>query len=185
MLRQVIRWFIHTPSSVEERLDARQVRQTRQIARQPCSPLKPQSTAQIQPKREVRYVRPETISGKCYVIDGDTIKIGQMRLRLAGIDAPELNHPWGKKAKWELVAMCEASKFMARIEPDISYDRLVATCFLPDGRDLSAEMVRKGLALDWPEYSKGEHSHLEPDGARKKHWKAAARQRGHMHIVHK
>ena len=98
----------------------------------------------------VRYVRPETISGKCYVIDGDTIKIGQMRLRLAGIDAPELNHPWGKKAKWELVAMCEAAKFMARIEPDISYDRLVATCFLPDGRDLSAEMVRKGLALDWP-----------------------------------
>ena len=72
-----------------------------------------------------------TLSGKCYVIDGDTIQIGKVRLRLAGIDAPELEHPWGKKAKWELVRLCKGQIITARIEPDISYDRVVATCFLP------------------------------------------------------
>ena len=128
---------------------------------------------------------PSTVTGKCYVIDGDTIQIGKVRLRLAGIDAPEMEHPWGKKAKWELMQLCKGQVITARLEPGISYDRLVATCFLPDGRDLSAEMVRCGLALDWPTFSRGKYAHLEPSGARRKHWKAAARQRGDMRAFHK
>ncbi|SFO02944.1 nuclease homologue [Roseovarius lutimaris] len=119
------------------------------------------------------------------MVDGDTIRIGKVSLRLAGIDAPELEHPWGKKAKWELVSLCKGQIITAEIEPELSYDRLVATCFLPDGRDLSAEMVRMGMALDWPKFSGGKYKHLEPEGVRKKHWKAAARQRGHMQVFHK
>ncbi len=126
-----------------------------------------------------------TLTGKCYVVDGDTIRIGKVNIRLAGIDAPELDHPWGKKAKWELVHLCKGQVITAEIEPEISYDRLVATCFLPDGRDLSAEMVKRGMALDWPKFSGGKYAHLEPEGVRKKHWKAAARQRGHMHVFNK
>lgn len=126
-----------------------------------------------------------TLTGKCYVVDGDTIRIGKVVLRLAGIDAPELDHPWGQKAKWALVQLCRGQEIRAELEPDISYDRVVATCYLPDGRDLSAEMVKLGLALDWPKFSGGKYAHLEPDGARKKHWKAAARQRGHMRIFNK
>lgn len=126
-----------------------------------------------------------TLTGKCYVVDGDTIRIGEVRLRLAGIDAPELEHPWGIKAKWELIHLCKGQIITAEIEPEMSYDRLVATCFLPDGRDLSAEMVRRGMALDWTKFSGGKYKHLEPEGVRKKHWKAAARQRGHMHVFNK
>jgi endonuclease YncB( thermonuclease family) len=125
------------------------------------------------------------IEGTCSVVDGDTIRIGNVSLRLAGIDAPELDHPWGQKAKWELVKLCKGHVITAQIEPLMSYDRLVATCYLPDGRDLSAEMVSLGLALDWPKFSLGKYAHLEPAGARKKHWKAAARQRGHMNIFNK
>lgn len=125
------------------------------------------------------------VEGTCSVVDGDTIRIGNVSLRLAGIDAPELDHPWGQKAKWELVKLCKGQVITAKIEPLMSYDRLVATCYLPDGRDLSAEMVRLGLALDWPKFSSGKYAHLEPAGVRKKHWKAAARQRGHMHIFNK
>jgi endonuclease YncB( thermonuclease family) len=126
-----------------------------------------------------------TLTGKCYVVDGDTIRIGKVSLRLAGIDAPELEHPWGKKAKWELVQLCKGQIITAEIEPEISYDRLVATCLLPDGRDLSAEMVNQGMALDWPKFSGGKYVQLEPQGVRKKHWKAAARQRGHMAVFKK
>lgn len=154
-------------------------------------------TSQRQMKRSLRVVetvasepeieqdQPATLTGKCYVIDGDTIQIGKVRLRLAGIDAPEMEHPWGKKAKWELVKMCKGQTITAELEPDISYDRVVATCYLPDGRDLSAEMVKIGLAIDWPKFSGGKYAPFEPDGVRKKHWKAAAKQRGHMAVFNK
>ena len=46
---------------------------------------------------------PQVILGRCHVIDGDTIAIGKQKIRLAGIDAPELSKPYGKKAKWALV----------------------------------------------------------------------------------
>ncbi|MFV2053225.1 thermonuclease family protein [Aliiroseovarius sp. YM-037] len=146
-----------------------------------ASPQRPVTNPRTQPSPQLET----TLTGKCYVVDGDTIRIGKVSLRLAGIDAPELEHPWGQKAKWELVRLCKGQVITAEIEPEISYDRVVATCFLPDGRDLSAEMVRRGLALDWPKFSGGKYSHLEPDDARKKHWKAAARQRGHMHVFNK
>ena len=138
-----------------------------------------------QAKTYSSFEHENTITGHCHVVDGDPIRIGNVNLRLAGIDAPELDHPWGQKAKWELVALCRGHKVRAELEPDMSYDRVVATCYLPDGRDLSAEMVKCGLALDWPKYSGGKYSQLEPEGVRKKHWKAAARQRGHMSVFNK
>ena len=35
-------------------------------------------------------VKVQTISGTCWVIDGDTIAIGEQKIRLAGINAPEM-----------------------------------------------------------------------------------------------
>jgi micrococcal nuclease len=119
-----------------------------------------------------------SLRGQCWVIDGDTIVIDQIRLRIAGIDAPELDHPWGQQAKWALVQLCKGKIVTARIKPEVTYDRLVAECFLPDGRDLAAELVRNGLALDWPKFSGGKYKHLEPAHARRRHWRADARQRG-------
>lgn len=118
------------------------------------------------------------LQGRCWVIDGDTIVIDKVHLRLAGIDAPELDHPWGQQSKWALVQLCKGQTVTARIKPEVSYDRVVAECFLPDGRDLAAELVRSGLALDWPKFSGGKYRHLEPENVRRKLWRAAARQRG-------
>ena len=137
------------------------------------------------PPTQFRPSHETTLTGKCFVVDGDTIRIGRVNVRLAGIDAPELDHPWGQKAKWELVQLCKGQIITAQIEPEKSHDRVVATCYLPDGRDLSAEMVRRGMAIDWPKFSGGKYKYLEPDGIRQRHWKAAARQRGNMHVFHK
>lgn len=126
-------------------------------------------------------VQAETIlRGTCWVIDGDTIVIDKVHLRLAGIDAPELDHPYGQQSKWALVNLCKGQTITARILPEISYNRLVAHCTLPDGRDLAAEMVRCGLALDWPKFSGGKYRHLEQPDARRKLWRADARQRGKL-----
>lgn len=119
---------------------------------------------------------PGILEGRCHVIDGDTIVIDGIKLRLAGIDAPELDHPWGLKSKWTLVHLCRWQTVTARLRPELSYDRVVAECFLPDGRDLAAELVKRGLALDWPKFSGGKYRHLEPPDARQKLWRANVRQ---------
>lgn len=117
-----------------------------------------------------------TLSGKCYVIDGDTIVIKHTHIRLAGIDAPELDQPFGQASKWALVRMVKGQEITAEVQCDMSYDRVVATCRLPDGRDIAGELVRQGLALDWATFSKGKYAALEPDGVRRKLWKTHARQ---------
>lgn len=118
------------------------------------------------------------VVGPCYVIDGDTIDIRGTRLRLAGIDAPELDHPYGKVAKFHLIKLCRGQEVRAVFEGALSHDRSVATCFLPDGRDLSAEMVKAGLAVDWRKFSGGKYRGFEPEGVRKKLWRCDARQKG-------
>jgi len=121
----------------------------------------------------------QPLIGKCHVIDGDTIVINRVHIRLFGIDAPELDHPYGNKAKWAMIHLCKGQTIRAvptgaaRID---AYERMVATCFLPDGRDLSAELVKQGLALDWPKYSDGVYRQYEPQGVRKKLWRANVRQ---------
>lgn len=121
-----------------------------------------------------------TLRGRCWVIDGDTIVIDKVHIRLSGIDAPELDHPWGQKAKFALVALCRGQIVTAVTDGSVSHERAVAMCHLPDGRDLGAEMVRAGFALDWPRYSGGRYRHLEAPDARKRLWRADARQKGRM-----
>ena len=154
-----------------------------QSHRTTTEPLQPLLRTQAAPRAiGVNLPQPlpmETVlRGRCWVIDGDTIVINNIRLRLAGIDAPELDHPWGQRSKWAMVQLCKGQTVTARIKPELSYDRMVAECFLPDGRDLGAELVRSGLALDWPKFSGGKYRHLEPEDARRKLWRAQARQRG-------
>ncbi len=125
------------------------------------------------------------LEGPVYVVDGDTIVIRKTQIRLFGVDAPEIDHPFGNKAKWALVSLCKGQTVRAEVMEQDSHGRTVARCYLHDGRDLSAEMVKLGLALDWPKFSGGEYCSLEMPDARKKLWLAAARQRGHMHVWQK
>ncbi len=123
--------------------------------------------------------------GSAYVIDGDSIVIKGTQIRLFGVDAPEINHPYGKKAKWALVKLCKGMEIRAEMIAVDAHERTVAKCFLPDGRDLSAEMVKQGLAIDWPKFSGGLYACLETPDARKKLWLANARQKGHLHVWRK
>lgn len=122
------------------------------------------------------------LTGAAYVVDGDTIKIGNRQIRLFGIDAPEMSHPYGKKAKWAMHALCKGQIVRAEVKETDAHGRTVAQCYLPDGRDLSAELVKQGLAIDWPKFSGGKYQNLETTDARKKMFLAVARQKGQMHL---
>lgn len=128
---------------------------------------------------------PRVLQGPAYVTDGDTITIQKTQVRLYGIDAPELHHPYGKKAKWAMVRLCNGHHIRAEITDEDEYGRTVAKCYLPDGRDLSGELVKQGLAIDWPKFSGGKYSHLEVAGIRKKLWLADARQKGRIYVWEK
>lgn len=76
--------------------------------------------------------------------------------------------PWGQKSKWAMVEICKGQVITARLDGERSFDRLVGTCFLPDGRDIGAEIIKEGLALDLPHFSGGKYRQFEPEGARNK-----------------
>lgn len=127
----------------------------------------------------------QVVIGSAFVIDGDTVVIDNKSLRLFGIDAPELDHPYGQKAKFALIRLCKGQKIRAEISGVDAHSRFVARCTLSDGRDLSAEMVKQGLALDWAKFSGGCYRHLETTDARKRLWLADARQKGRMDVWEK
>ena len=91
-----------------------------------------------------------------------------------------MDHPYGKNAKSALLKLCQGQRVRAVFDGSSSHERNVATCYLPDGRDLSAEMVKLGLAIDWPKFSDGKYQGLEVDGIRRKLWRFDARQKGRM-----
>ena len=94
------------------------------------------------------------------VIDGDTIDVfhaGQeVRVRLLGIDTPEINHPergeepFGREASTFTRSKLLGKQIFLRVDPvaddhDI-YGRLLRYVELEDGTDFSAELVRGGYA---------------------------------------
>lgn len=88
----------------------------------------------------------------------------------------------GKRQKRALFTLCKGYSVRAEITSQDVHGRTVAKCYLADGRDLSAEMVKQGLAIDWPKFSKGKYKDLEVIEIRKKLWLADARQKGRMDV---
>ena len=101
--------------------------------------------------------------GVVRVIDGDTLDVGGVRVRLHGIDAPELGQSCQISAgqDWDCgtwvsrevraryqgaTASCDA------VEKD-RFGRVVATCRV-DGADIGRRLVRDGMAVAFRKYSK-------------------------------
>ena len=132
------------------------------------SPWATQRQTQKKPVRLPVFPITGEIEGKVHVIDRDTIVLNRSKIRLAGVDAPELDQPWGQKSKWAMVSICKGQTITAKLNGEQSHDRLVGTCYLPDGCDIGAELIKQGLALDWSKFSGGKYRHLEPKGVRGK-----------------
>ncbi len=83
--------------------------------------------------------------------DGDTISVlrrghEQIRVRVAGIDCPELQPDFGRRAK-ELTSRLVFGRVVSVTPVDTdAYGRLVARVRCEDGQDLSLALVRAGLA---------------------------------------
>ena len=92
-----------------------------------------------------------TVSGQAKVIDGDTIDIDGVRIRLDGIDAPEATQTCGRRwiGSWscgeaaasELAKLVTAQPVTCESRGTDKYGRMLGSCFA-GGLDINAEMVK-------------------------------------------
>lgn len=104
----------------------------------------------------------ETLTGKPYVTDGDTVKISGERIRLEGIDAPEWNQQCknasGKAYDCGIVSTAALRNKIGRNSIRCEgtkrdrYGRFLGICYL-NTLDLNGWMVRNGYALAYARYS--------------------------------
>ena len=89
--------------------------------------------------------------------DGDTILVMREgraeKVRLAGIDCPELNQPYGQAAKRFVLQVAAQQTVTVQAVTTDRYGRTVGEVVLPDGRSLNQEVVRAGYAWWYRKYS--------------------------------
>nr|WP_245355454.1 thermonuclease family protein [Rhizobium leguminosarum] len=95
-------------------------------------------------------------SGAFHAADGDSLTLGDERLRLEGIDAPELNQSCTRAAREALQGMVLASGTLCQGSRHDRYDRLLVICRSGAGGDINAAMVRRGMAISYGGYAREE-----------------------------
>ena len=95
------------------------------------------------------------------VIDGDTIRLGDVKIRFSGIDAPEINQTCvasegkvacGKISRDLLIEKVTNNKISCTDEGKDFYGRGLGECFV-NGESLSSYLVREGFAFAYRKYS--------------------------------
>lgn len=102
---------------------------------------------------------PQAVTGRVVgVHDGDTITVltasnHQIRVRLSGIDAPELRQAFGSRSKQALSGKVFGQEVVLTVKNKDRYGRTVADVWL-DKRWINLELVREGWAWMYRSYSK-------------------------------
>lgn len=120
---------------------------------------------------------PVPVAGqKIYIVDGDSFTVGARKLRLDGIDAPELKQmcreaagqdwPCGRAARAALETLLLAPGLTCEAEASDRYGRALATCQSPSMPDVAAAQVRNGMAVSH-EFNGMRNYGSEEDEARK------------------
>ena len=92
------------------------------------------------------------------VTDGDTLRLGEKRVRLWGIDAPEIHQEcngWaaGIEASRTLRELVKGHEVVCENRGYDQYGRMIGLCRV-DGLDIQAAMVRAGMAWAFTKYSR-------------------------------
>jgi endonuclease YncB( thermonuclease family) len=117
-----------------------------------------------------QHVPGEPVTGRARVIDGDSLEIAGVRIRLFGIDAPERDQncrdgdgrtfDCGRKAARALVSAIAGREVTCTPVDFDRYRRNVAICVAGDS-DLGEAMVRSGHAFDLARISRGRYAQAE------------------------
>ncbi len=123
----------------------------------------------------LRREAPDAVfNGPFHAVDGDTLSIGGLRMRLRGIDAPEMKQRCGGgDSQWACgVSARKALQAMAATDAVCSahgtdkYRRRLVRCTL-GGKDVGATLVRGGFAVAYGDYT---HEEAEARAERRGIW---------------
>jgi endonuclease YncB( thermonuclease family) len=120
---------------------------------------------QVKPRTFLGYVQSEIPNGEASVHDGDTFWLGEVSLRLWGVDAPELNQECrgvdncGEAARRHLESLligalvqCDQKRSMNSARFSESFGRPLVTCWVRSGAyrsDVGERMIADGYALPY------------------------------------
>jgi endonuclease YncB( thermonuclease family) len=103
------------------------------------------------------------ITGKPRIVDGDTLHINQTKIRLHGIDAPEMKQTCrtsegkeqlcGQLAKQALEKLVRGQDVTCKGDTRDRYKRLITVCYVGPF-NLNEQMVTDGWAMAYRKYSK-------------------------------
>jgi endonuclease YncB( thermonuclease family) len=103
-------------------------------------------------------------TGRPEVVDGDTLRLADLTIRLKGVDAPEMQqtcerggrrYRCGEVAKDALIARIGDGTIACRLAGRDRYGRSLGFCSV-DGRDIGAWLVEEGLAVGYNDYEREE-----------------------------
>jgi endonuclease YncB( thermonuclease family) len=105
------------------------------------------------------------------VKDGDTIVVShdgsELTVRFEGIDCPESGQPFDERATQTTRELALGKTVTIRSTGKDTYGRTLARVFLPDGKELSREILARGCGWWFRKYSKDESlGQLEDDARR-------------------
>ncbi len=98
------------------------------------------------------------------VVDGDSLRFGTERVRLLGIDAPELKqtckretgvYACGREARLELARYAQSGSFSCEGWRRDRYGRLLVTC-KSGSKDVNSLLVESGWAVSYGQYGQEE-----------------------------
>ncbi len=104
----------------------------------------------------------QNITGKAVVLDGDTLKIDGISIRLHGIDAPETRqncwkndkeYPCGRASTTFLKRLINGQAVTCKIIDTDVYGRKVGKCSIAGNIDINAQMVLSGHAIAYLYFS--------------------------------
>jgi endonuclease YncB( thermonuclease family) len=100
---------------------------------------------------------PPRFTGEARASDGDSLRIGSDRIRLVGLDAPELDQvcwrdngsewPCGRAARDHMAVLLSHGAVACSTTGTDKYGRFLATCESALGDDLGASQVENGFAI--------------------------------------
>ncbi|WP_019223275.1 thermonuclease family protein [Bartonella rattaustraliani] len=117
------------------------------------------------PSHEADFISKRSIKGQALIIDGDSIMISSVKIRLVGIDAPELQqscgtkkaqYPCGLEAKKYLEQLIGNQPVTCRWHKRDKYHRILATCRTKKVSNINATLVRNGWAVSYYNYPEEE-----------------------------
>lgn len=110
------------------------------------------------------FKMPLSHSGNVQVIDGDSLRLNAVEVRLLGIDAPEFSQTCrfkgqevrcGRDASRHLAGIVNGRNAVCHEKEKDQYNRALSRCYIGD-LDLGQQMVRDGFAVSFNDYIKEE-----------------------------